>query len=344
MAWDDKFQTFSNKFRFMTLFMTLTIAIMHLSYFVDGEDKMVYVFRLCSAGAMGWFFFSSAFWYFCGYSIETGKNKFLKRLKTLLLPYVVWNMLRFLHFYGIDILRAGNMKNHWKLLIESLLFIQIEPYSYTPIIPGLWYIIRLLSYFLFAPIIFTLLKNRIGGIITIFITFLLTRNGEYFAFEGWLCVFEIGAYIAINFREEFIAFAVKSKIGNTHKVWGTGGVISLYAILILVWIYMFKSGKGMWMGVSYLAGATIAILPIMLFRTINLNKNWSSYSFVIYCSHTLLAPILNKVIFRIADYIPISKGIHTIILLILVVGISITLCEISRRYLPTIYRCLTGGR
>lgn len=339
----NNFIIFSNKFRFMNLLLTLSVAAMHLSYWVSGEpDIVIRIMRNSAAGSMGWFFFASAFWYFGNYSYENALPKFRKRLRTLLIPYVVWNLLRFLYLYGIDIIKAGNLDSHWKLFLEAFLFVNREPYSYAPIISALWYIIRLLSYFLVAPLIYFLLKDKYIGAVVILATFFVTRNGSYYSFEGFLCIFMIGAYISINFREKFIEIYTASKLGRNRKILGTIGCVSAYALLVLIWIGI--SGKVMWRGVAYLFQFLVSAVSIFLFDVVDVKQEVGAYSFMIYCSHVFWAPILNIVIGCVNNKFPITSGMWAMLLLVGVVLISIAICKITKKYFPTIYGILTGGR
>lgn len=158
---ENTFDIFSNKMRIMNFFMTLTIATMHISWNAGGEDFFtVNILRNASGGAMGWFFFMAAFWYFREYGYGVAWKKFRKRMETLLVPYIVWNFMKFMLTYGKSILKAGTFSGYEKKLVMDMLFVRFDGIEYMPIDGPLWYIIRLLGYFFVAPVIYFFLKIR----------------------------------------------------------------------------------------------------------------------------------------------------------------------------------------
>lgn len=339
------FDIFSNKMRVMNFFMTLTIAAMHISWNAGREDFFtVNILRNASGGAMGWFFFMSAFWYFREYDYSVAWKKLLKRMKTLLVPYIVWNFMKFMLIYGKGILKAGTFRGYEKTFLMSMIFIRFDGLEYMPINGPLWYVIRLLTYFLAAPVIYFFLRDKRLGIAALAITFLATRNGGYYCFDGWLCLFMTGAFVGLHYRGEYIRLFTKVAFRNVNKWFGIVGMITVYVLLSIAWIMFGKSGIQINVGFHYFIGYLMAAIPILLFDVPKIPVEFSGYAFAIYCGHMVIVPELNRGIGIIDRIISIGGTPWALFLLCVVCFSIIGGCKILNYISPRFEALFTGGR
>ena len=341
-----QYEFFSNKMRFMNLFMTLMIAAMHISYNAGGEDFITNIMRYCSGGAMGWFFFMSAFWYFKEYNYGNAWSKFRKRIKTLLMPYLIWNTILFLEKNGKIILSSGSFAGMEKSWLLSLIFTRFNGMSLMPIDGPTWYIIRLLGYFLISPLIYFCIKDKRGGIVSIILCFIMTRNGQYYNFDGWLCLFMVGAYVGLHCREEYVNAFTRFQVNKSNKLIGVIGVIFVYTLLSLAWFICIRHGLAhkMWTNFHYFIGYIMAAIPLLFFDVPKLKPQVSGYSFGIYCAHMVLIPIFNKAFGSINAVITVAGGPWAIITLLAICICVVILCNVLHRISPRCEALFTGGR
>lgn len=339
-------EAFSNKMRFMNLLMVLLVVAMHISYNSGRWDFITKIMKYSSSGAMGWFFFMSAFWYFREYNYDNAWTKFKKRIKTLLVPYIMWNTILFLIRNSKAIFAAGSFAGFEKGWLLSLTFTRLNGLGLMPIDGPTWYIIRLLSYFLMSPLMYFCIKDKRAGIISIIVCFIMTRNGQYYNFDGWLCLFMVGAYVGLHYREEYVSVFTRFQINNSNKILGVIGVILGYMLLSFIWFICVKYGlaQKLWTCFHYFISYLIAAIPLLFFDVLKLKPEVSGYSFGLYCAHMVFVPVFNKVFSRINALIQVAGGPWAIILLLSISISVVVLCKVLHRISPRCEALFTGGR
>lgn len=121
------------------------------------------------------FFMISGYLFFRTYSPSKAKMKIVSRMRTLLIPYLIWNTLYALFIIGLT--RLGLIHNSTIDGDIGGILLQLINAEFSP----LWFVKYLMVFSLIAPFFYYLLRRKIVGIITIFImvilnAFLLFRN------------------------------------------------------------------------------------------------------------------------------------------------------------------------
>ena len=126
------------------------------------EDS--YVQYICIE--VGWitvplFFLISGFLLFRNYDGSTScyKKKMARRVYTLLIPYLVWNLIAYIFFAYIDRQIAPQ---HF---IQS--FFALPEMSGGPADHPLWFLRNIIVYTLLAPLIYWFVKQRFAGVILV---------------------------------------------------------------------------------------------------------------------------------------------------------------------------------
>ena len=335
---------FSNRIRFMDLFMTLCVAAMHISYNAGREDIITNIMKNASGGAMGWFFFMSSFWYFKDYDHGIAWKKFKKRLRKILIPYIIWNTIEFMRINGKAIVKAGSFFGFEKKWLIGLMFTRFNGLEYMPIDGPLWYIIRLLGYFLVSPLIYFCIKDKKAGILSIVTCFFLTRNGGYYHFDGWLCLFMVGAYVGLHYRKAYVTLFTHFNLDKGHRRLGLIGIIIVYTILTIIWQTVLGAGIQMWAGIHYFIAYLMAAIPIVIFDAPKVKSEVAGYSFGIYCGHMVLVPLFNKILSRVDNFFPIAGGLWAMILLSAVCIFIVIMYKTLKTISPRLEALFTGGR
>lgn len=172
-----------------------------------GMDKLALcdsVIENVATLAMAFFFFVTQYLFFRDFSYSKYGKKITKRLKTLLLPYIVWNIIAI----GIDYLRGINTT---PLASFKTCFTFVFPPN-----GPIWYVYAIFILALFSPITYYLLKNKWVGLVlasvfAIGCSALCTTNVGFIQFlrsYGYLAniftylpSYVLGAYIGIHSKD-----------------------------------------------------------------------------------------------------------------------------------------------
>lgn len=338
---DKNFEVFSNKIRFMNFFIVFTMVIMHMSYWAGREDIGTEIMKYALGGGMSFFFFMSSFWFFSNFSLNKWKTKLIGRCYSLLLPYLAWNIIKIILKYGPEIIKNGNINNYWIDIIKSFLFVGLGDNVIFPANEPLWYVIRLMSYFIVAPLIWFTLKTQKLGAIVCLISFLVFRNGGYYSFEGWLPIVMLGAYIALNYRDKFIGIFSLSKVSIKKPQIGIAACITVHFLGCSIWALLLHD-VGIHESLMRLIFLIFELLPLFIFNVGRIPLKCGAYSSILYFGHFVFGAIANKV-FNKLTIIP-SGTIHSLLLIITIMICSVALYEITKKYYPSLCKILTGGR
>lgn len=337
-------QIFSDKCRFLNMFLVMTIVSGHVTFYSGGCDWLTDVFQKSTMGTMGWFFFISAFWYFKGYSKEAIIYKFVSRIRSLFIPYICFNFIAVCMQFKQLAQNSIGFKSLLENVLMSFVFISTNYYETLPSDNPTWYIIRLLSYFLVAPAIYFLMKNKIVGIFTLICVFYFTLNGSYYHFNGFFFIFCFGAYISMHLRNEFIDLFTRCIfIRNTYL--GLGLFVLMYGLVSFLLIRLFNNIWSPLMVMSTVIQMLITFVCSLFMKLPHLKPEWGGYSFLVFCGHILLVIPLKVVFDKIDGIIGMNfPGIRTIFMCLLIMVIIILISKVMNKYIPKLYRFISGSR
>lgn len=273
---------FSNKLRFLNVFLVLTIVSGHVSWYCNGEDWLTDIFRKSTMGTMGWFFFSSAFWYFKNYAPNVFVKKFVSRIKTLFIPYIIFNLIAVIFNFDKLVIQPVGITQKISSVIRCFIFCECQGVDILPLDNPTWYIIRLLTYFLVSPVVYFLLKNRCIGVISLISIFYFTLEGQYYWFNGFLFVFCLGAFISMHFKDDFVSILTKYTI-QSNTVIGLFLFLLSYGLISFLLIKIFAVYPPM-MAMNTMVQFLVSAICISMANVPKLNSKWGggtrSWSFV----------------------------------------------------------------
>lgn len=207
-----------------------------------------------------------------------------------MIPYFSWNLIKYLYDYGYILFKSPSSFN-FKKFIESFVFYQGINSGHSCINGVLWYIVRLLSYMIIAPIIYYICKHKISFIITelilIFIKFYY--NQSYSSFAYWLVVFIIGAYVGLNYSEKFSRILCTT---HKNKTWCVIFSLIIYVIYVTIFFELnntYSHYSEFILYVFRLLSVFIISYCVYLLPDLPKAKNIIIHSpFFIYCSQFIL--------------------------------------------------------
>ncbi len=303
---------------------------------------------------------TSLFFLFSGYvffykveymNIQTYRDKIKKRIRSLLLPYIIWNSLFLLFNYTQQVIGGYASTANFKIvadynLTDWILAFWNGTYGY-PVNPPLWFIRDLMVIVLFTPLIYWLLKFEM----------------KYFRHISPICILlgvgyclnisELNAIIpcmrACFFFTLGAAFSIrKTSFIPSQTIIGWILTLSYIVIVVLKMIFYSSSCAGLLGKIGQIVGvfAVIYLTSLLTDKNKKMNKYVESSSFFIYLTHimsiSLLLVLCEHLHFPL-DNQWFALGVY-IALILLTVFICVTIYNLMKRFLPKTTTFLLGGR
>lgn len=337
----------SYKMRLYSYLASITIVMLHGTYyFARGsagtvnwshtfQENMISFFGFVGTLSMGWFFFSSSYFFFRSYSTENYPKTMGKKIRTLLIPYVLWNALYIIYDFLVY-LRVGKVQFDIVETIKGFLFFYWP--GETMIAPAnlpLWYVIRIFTYFLSAPLIYILVKNKkVWFVVQIISTIMIYWfKIEYYSYFYWLPVFLYGAGIVIHFKDK-----AESYIAGNGANRSNGILLTIY-FLVALFLFLFDVD----VTIRRYIGLLLAFIMLHHMR-VDIDKKIPKVgeSTMLYFSHFMVLNFVSRV-FSILDLYS-----NTVIIYIVYIVLTALIVEIAgkilKNYFGPIYLILMGGR
>lgn len=304
------------------------------------------------------YYFISGFVFFLGGKMtkEIYINKFRNRVKSLLVPYLIWNTLAILllivtlyssfnqykgHVAEFTPSLEGFLSAFWMYHgeLEGVYFADM----FFPINAPLWFVRNLMVVVAFTPIIYHLLK-RLKHYFVIFlglvwfVTYFFSINS--YSFSDAFFFFILGAYMSI-YKNDILT------------IWGRYFKLSVVAYLMLGGLfllsaYFYPDFKAIIKQLNILVGLVFAynLSAWLLKRNIcKPNKFLSSSSFFIYISHFLIAGKILKL-----TYLFVKPNSSLSLLFVYMFAVLITLGTLllayylMHRYTPALLKVISGRK
>ena len=297
------------------------------------------------------FFMISGYLFFVGLEVWDKDKWFIKlkrRGRTLLIPYLIWNIIAILFAFfllyfrcrmnGTDTPTAvgwyhevGGLRAFWNSSKGSY------PYNYP-----LWFIRDLMVIVVAAPLIHLFVKRtKFIGLILLFVLYVFEKNPTFpgLSAEGFF-FFSWGAFFSINRRSFTESF---------RKYWLAATCLSIPFLIMMVltrghndalWEYVRKGFA------LFGCPATIGIVSLLLEnKRLRVYPTLSNSSFLIYAAHArIVLPIVEGGLGKIA---PSSQSglIVSYFAEVAMTVIILVLCHYClSRWTPKAYSFITGGR
>lgn len=340
----------SRKLKILSFISILMVIFIHMyyaegdSYIILNEIERIVGQRFCSI-AVPLFFLMSGYLFFLKmpngvYSI---KDKLKKRVRTLLIPYIIANTLTFIFYLVLNFIalkipyiaavvnfRVFDVVSAGVWPIVKLVF--LDP----PIAFQLWFIRDLMVVMVFSPAIWFLLHyilskwGRFVGVILLAILLYYSGRGYIQA----LLWFTLGGYFAMN-----PSFSPNRK----YPLWI--GCFCLLIMLLLTlspynvsWLTFLIPVFGIpaiWILFDYLALDRIYNYPYI--------RDMCSYTFFIYLVHEPLLNIFKKLPL-LFSHSELTLLISYLIIPLVFVFIFCQVGSLFKKFFPRLYGIYTGGR
>ena len=294
----------SNKLYWVYFWCSIAVCVMHgagLTNVVGGGDFLCRFLYYVGIPAMGWFFFSSAYFLFRNYEEKSWSVIIAKKAKSLMIPYLIWNIIGYIWFSLVyhKLVLHDNTRFTIKGLFMAFIFLFIPPDKIvSPANGGMWFIARLFSYILITPIIARICKKKLGWIAIFIIEgIVLGFHVSYYSFIYWLPIYSMGAWCAINIRDKYESLLARNSydsIMKNRKMFCCGSIL-IYIIYVLILCNGLVSAD---IGRFF---APLVIYVCAIFWPIKSTANWwiKHSNFYMYCSHGLFMNIMIPIVLRL---------------------------------------------
>ena len=356
--------------------MAFMVICLHVQLFYSNEWSLsnglldVFVIYLCKVicpVAVPMFFFISGYLFFKGlenWNYELWKGKMIKRVRTLLIPYFLWNLIAILAFpvirLGGALLNGSPIDDLWAV-VEDRGFIRLfwdrtlfdgniqnttnmlgwrvpcgQPTN-TP----MWFVRDLMVVLLFSPLIHKLIdKGKFAFIILLAGLYIVNiwipisgfsiRSVFFFSWGAYYSLH--GFYIVESFRKIKWPIGLLFILGLSliPMFWSNNSVfpilVRLFTIVSLVFVFNVA---------SYLIEK----------EKVAVNANLARSSFFVYCSHMV---IIISVVMWVVMALPFHSGLMQTLLFIAATILVYAICHciylFMNKFMPKVLAVLTGGR
>ena len=312
------------------------------SSFVKGFEWLIS--KNIAAIAVPSFFMISGILFYRDFSLKIYPKKLKSRLFSLIIPFLLWNLFRFVLFYvfgktGITekFFGAPRLLFTAQNLIESIFF-----YKYNL---GFWFMYQLILFTVLAPLIWTIIKNKKLGLFAIVLLIALYSSdllGEFFIVTlkkrfillDCTIYYMIGAYIGTHF---FDFVNKKSKRIGIFSLLGAilGQILNFLfiktGVLLFYILFLIVSAIAFWYLYDY-----IKLKPMPLYIT--------TITFFIYAGHGTVLELLQVLGSHLLDSTAFWAIVTYILYPIITIGILVLTSIVLKKYMPRFWKLINGAR
>ena len=292
------------------------------------------------------FFFCSGFLFYNKYNADASlftycKGKIFKSLQSILLPYIIWNIIFILVKFSTQLCTSHD-------LIASKSFIDYTVFDWigilwNPVAGQLWFLRDIFVIGLFGFPIYYLLKNRVTGFIIIMILIFNWLFGCTFIpdFVSYFVFWSLGAYFNVHHIDFLhrcdktkhiclLLFALSLGIDIHLNLSNNPFANYMQNFVVFVGVFAVLTSMGAYLQINHLQVSPKDML--------------SSASFFIYSAHPLLLMPAYKLWIKV---VPLNTGYLILeyfsVTLLVVLSLLFIMKEMGK-YFPKILTVLNGGR
>lgn len=284
------------------------------------------------------FFALSGYLFFQDFEYSKLREKWKRRIFSVLIPYLIWNLVAYLYYQGIGLvpfiresmnqtLEPFNLK--W--LVLNTLF-DVSKHQVT------WFLQNLLVYIFVVPAFFKILKKKyiaIGFIALFFVASIFERmllNNAAYGFTYNAVFYMFGAYMGIHFKD-----LVQRRYGKGLTI---GAFVFIFATVGLCMVFRLNTIVRVPVRLLHIVAIWLAAEVVAIEKK---PAWWIQLSFFIYCTHSLVLESLEKVLLIALGRDTLGAVVSFIVSPVLTLLIIVLAAMVLRRIKP-LWKILTGNR
>lgn len=328
-------QRFRNKVNWISIICAVLVVFLHSFAFVEDATRNAayhiefFFSRNLAQASVPTFFALSGFLFYRNFSWSKLGMKFRSRLKSLVIPYVLWNIISMSAFYFLSKLPFINTEPfEWRLstIVDGVVF-----YRYNLVF---WFVQQLIILTFLFPLLYPIVKKKWAAV-TLFCILIVLYGSEQtklgFIEVKALIFYLFGVYFAVHHQQ-----AVAEH--NRATVWG----VLCFGLTQLV-IYSDYSG----IPIVYIVTRILMIVAVFDLSSLLCECPFPAFlncSFPIYAMHNLILESFNKVFSFF-----LTPGSNLILIdyfgsSILTILIIMSVNHFLLKKMPKLHGILFGGR
>ena len=347
-----KNEVFRNKVTWFSFGFSLLVIWVH-SYnaelYLGKAPEMAAVYRLQHAVGDGLgqiavpgFFMISGYLFYRDFTWEKLGEKWQRRIRSVLAPYILWNFLYYLGYvigsrlpWIADVVGKGVIPFHLLAAVDAVI-----NYTYNYVF---WYLFQLILLILLVPVLYPLLKHRGSRAGLFLVLWWMIAAGKEIPLVNTdaLLYYSAAASFALSGRKWVEEGQETDKGGNGRQRVLSGivfifGAVFLYRLgLRLAWVPCFVLCR-----LLAVAGLWITVPD----RCLPAARGFMRHNFYLYGVHFAFVRFINKAGVRIFPAVPVVPMLLYLLMPVLVLMIAEMSGRILRRYMPVLWMLLNGGR
>ena len=286
------------------------------------------------------FFVLSAYLFFRGFSMAQLKRKWKSRVRSLLIPYLLWNGLYYAGYaaatripLAASVVGKPPVPVNLPEFLDALFF-----YAYNPVF---WYLFQLILLTALAPALYFVMKDaRSGGTGLVLLGFFLSTNRNFPVLNGdALFYYGMGAFASLHGRKWI------EEAGRPGR--GCAKIICLAALAGLSWLLgrpgfpLYRSALSLILFRAFGAGtAAMAALLLPLPPAAEFMKN----NFFLYAMHFAWVRLINKSAALVLPHEPFFALGTFIAMPAAITALCTLFAGLGRRFCPQVYSLFSGSR
>ena len=327
-----------NKITLITFLCSLLVIWIHtynletygISHDSTGFEWIVYYIEKTWSNltniAVPFFFFVSGFLFFRTFELKKIKEKYLSRVKGVLIPYIIWCTIYFLYYVLVTNLPyIQNFVSSDPIPFSVIGWLKaLWPESYYT----LWFLKDLIIMIAICPLIYVLFKNKwVGGVIMLLLVINSLFGFVSIPLSG-LVYYAGGAYIALSFKGiEYRRNMIISFAGCAY--------------LVVLFLFGFKFINNVLVNLAFFIA--VWFLTDLIVRD-NEYPWWMKITFFTYVAHDLFLEMFEKLFLLILGKRPIFALLDYILVPIIVFIVIALIAAFFKKFLPRTWKVLTGMR
>lgn len=328
-----------NKFIIFTFIMSVLVILVHSINNETVFQKFV-VDKICQYAIPSFFIVSGFLFFVNANSIHTVFNKIHKRIKTLVIPFLMWNVIYYLIYMLV--------KSDISFSITELYNASVN-YKYNPVF---WYLYQLILIMILTPLLFYILKNYIS--ITFFYLFLIVLILFNFDIpiinEDAIIYFFTGAVLSKLYNDKKIVLISKKYISILLICFIISCILLYLCIKLSTAFPYFYSTIILLTIINRIFGSIFLFYFIDLFYDYNSISKFMKFNFFLYATHYLITRIMIFVSYKISSVINIEfyriiiQNFIFILTPLVAIYFAYIVSNFMKKNMNNYYNLLTGDR